>query len=79
MGSINKRLVGHANGLRLHATPLALTLSSQEDNTKARAWYGRMVLAPNDAHFPSSDLTFGETRKFLVKALDIPICNVLSR
>ena len=34
-----------------------------------------MVLAPNDAYLPSSDLTFGEARRFLVKSSgdDIPL------
>jgi len=61
--SINNKLVdGHA-GLR--ATPHALTLTAHED--EARVWYGRMVLAPNDAYLPSSsESTFGEVRQFFM-------------
>ena len=64
--SINNKLdKGHA-GLR--ATPHALTLTARND--EARVWYGRMVLAPNDAYLPSvtgvADVTFGEVRQFIV-------------
>lgn len=71
--SINNKLVdGHA-GLR--ATPHALTLSFLED--EARVWYGRMVLAPNDAYFPGvAESTFGEVRRFSMDSSlngDIPV------
>lgn len=37
-----------------------MTLNAQGDDTQARVWYGRMVLAPQDS-------SIGETRQFLVE------------
>eukprot|EP00585_Thalassiosira_rotula_P012196 CAMPEP_0196141868 /NCGR_PEP_ID=MMETSP0910-20130528/10682_1 /TAXON_ID=49265 /ORGANISM="Thalassiosira rotula, Strain GSO102" /LENGTH=734 /DNA_ID=CAMNT_0041403097 /DNA_START=133 /DNA_END=2337 /DNA_ORIENTATION=+ len=50
----------------LQATPHALTVPALEDVSKARVWYGRMVLPPMDAFIPSMGSTFGETRQVLV-------------
>lgn len=59
------------------ATPHALTLRAQEDATKARVWYGLMVLPPNDAYDPSTDSTFGDARQALmdsaVKGESVPM------
>lgn len=62
--SINNQLTDGHEGLR--ATPHALTLSVQEDDSAARVWYGRMALAPSDAKMPSMDSTFGEARQAFV-------------
>ncbi|KAL3811996.1 hypothetical protein ACHAXA_009614 [Cyclostephanos tholiformis] len=73
---INNKLDKGHTGLR--ATPHALTLTAHDDH--ARVWYGRMVLAPNDAYFPSvtgvADSTFGEVRQFIIESStngDIPM------
>lgn len=50
---------------RLRATPHALTLSAQKDDSAARVWYGRMALAPKDAKMLNMDSTFGEARQVL--------------
>mmetsp|Transcript_29792 Transcript_29792/g.63199 ORF Transcript_29792/g.63199 Transcript_29792/m.63199 type:complete len:708 (-) Transcript_29792:104-2227(-) len=72
---INNKLIDDHEGL--HATPHALTLSVQEDDSAARVWYGRMVLPPSDAKMPNMDSTFGEARQFFVdsssKGVGIPL------
>ena len=57
-GSINDKLIDGKKALR--STPHALTLPALEDASKARVWYGRMVLAPSDS-------AIGKTREFLVE------------
>ena len=54
--SINNNLIDDRVGLP--ATPHALSLAINEND--ARVWYGRMVLAPDNAYVPSS-LTIADT------------------
>jgi len=63
---VNNKITDH--NMKLRATPHALALTAQGDATKARVWYGLMVLPPKDAHFPSMDSTFGEARQFLIES-----------
>jgi hypothetical protein len=61
--SINNKLIDSHSGLC--ATPHALTLTAHED--EARVWYGRMILAPNNAYLPSLlESTFGKVRQFFM-------------
>mmetsp|Transcript_6265 Transcript_6265/g.9717 ORF Transcript_6265/g.9717 Transcript_6265/m.9717 type:complete len:724 (+) Transcript_6265:114-2285(+) len=62
---INNQL-GDEDGKKvLRATPHALSLS----NEQPRVWYGRMVLAPNDAYLPeAASTTFGQLRQVFVES-----------
>ena len=62
---INNQL-GDDDGKKvLRATPHALSLS----NEQPRVWYGRMVLAPNDAYLPeAASTTFGQLRQVFVES-----------
>jgi hypothetical protein len=54
-----------ANGVSLRATPHSLSMPTQ-DESYARAWYGRMVLPPAQATHPDHpEYTFGDIRQMM--------------
>mmetsp|Transcript_24609 Transcript_24609/g.40815 ORF Transcript_24609/g.40815 Transcript_24609/m.40815 type:complete len:709 (+) Transcript_24609:44-2170(+) len=57
----------HESSPRLRTTPHALVAPMTEPSG-ARVWYGRMVLAPNDAVHEAHGKTFGHLRELMVKA-----------
>ncbi|KAL7529672.1 hypothetical protein ACHAWF_003080, partial [Thalassiosira exigua] len=73
---VNNQIVGDDRE-PLRAAPHALTLpSSSDDPSRVRVWYGRMVLAPDDAYVPGTASTFGRAREALVAAAssdDVPL------
>ena len=61
--SINDKRIKDSQEPSLFATPHALKIKTQQDLSMSRAWFGRMILPPQDAFVSSSDdHTFGQIR-----------------